>query len=68
MSGIWDIKDGADKVFESTAKTAFESSNKWFKSWGDAYDFQEDLWDFPGEDIFDAFIKNNSVMGAVGSR
>lgn len=67
VSGIWDIKDGADKVFESTAKTAFESSNKWFKSWGDAYDFQEDLWDFPGEDIFDALIKNNSVMGAVGS-
>ena len=67
VSGLWNFRDGAEAVVESGVKTTFESTQTWFKAWGDAYELGEDLWDFPGEDIFDALIKNNSVVGAVGS-
>ncbi len=53
LKGFWDIPNGADTVVENGVKTIFESSNKWFKAWGDAYDFGEDVYDF-GSEIYEA--------------
>ena len=46
LKGYWELPDsGMEAVAEHEVKTLFESTNKWFKAWGDAFDFGEDLGD-----------------------
>lgn len=46
LENLWNVSDGWESVTEGAVKTGINSTNKWFKSWGDAYDLGEDIVDF----------------------
>lgn len=46
LEPIWDLKDDVETFAENEVKTVTEKVNKWYKTFGDAYDTLEDWLDF----------------------